>query len=321
MVAWERRGDLPGQMCLSVNLAARQLLANDLCSVIEEVLRTSGLEASHLCLEITEGVLLEDTEATLRALHELKALGVRIAVDDFGTGFSALSYLKRLPVDVLKIDRSFVVGLGRDREDRALVASVVDLAHAFGLTTVAEGVETPEQLTELRALGCELAQGYLWSRAMPADAAAEWMAAQAVASSASSPSLAAPVAVADPFDEGRARARVLLVDDDASVRRVLRMLLDDEDGFEVVGEAEDGESAIATVHALRPDVLLLDVQLPDMDGFAVCRALDMNGSTPAVVLVSSRDAADYGGLIQQSGARGFIPKGELCGGALSDVLA
>ena len=112
---------------------------------------------------------------------------------------------------------------------------------------------------------------------------------------------------------------VLIVDDHPSFRASARAVLQAE-GFEVVGEAEDGESAIATARALKPDVLLLDVQLPDMDGFAVCRQLHMNGSTPAVILVSSRDAADYGGLIQQSGARGFIPKGELCGGALSSLL-
>jgi DNA-binding NarL/FixJ family response regulator len=112
---------------------------------------------------------------------------------------------------------------------------------------------------------------------------------------------------------------VVIVDDHPSFRASARAVLQSE-GFEVVGEAEDGASAIAAARALKPDVLLLDVQLPDMDGFAVCHELNMNGSTPAVVLVSSRDAADYGGLIQQSGARGFIPKGELCGGALSNLL-
>jgi DNA-binding NarL/FixJ family response regulator len=112
---------------------------------------------------------------------------------------------------------------------------------------------------------------------------------------------------------------VLIVDDHPSFRASARAVLQAE-GYEVVGEAEDGESAIATARLLKPDVLLLDVQLPDMDGFAVCQQLQMNGSTPAVVLVSSRDAADYGGLIQQSGARGFIPKGELCGPTLAAML-
>jgi DNA-binding NarL/FixJ family response regulator len=112
---------------------------------------------------------------------------------------------------------------------------------------------------------------------------------------------------------------VVIADDHPSFRASARAILQSE-GFEVVGEAEDGESAIAAVRELSPDVLLLDVQLPDMDGFAVCRALPLNGGQPAVVLVSSRDACDYGGLIEQSGARGFLPKDELSGTALNDLL-
>ena len=112
---------------------------------------------------------------------------------------------------------------------------------------------------------------------------------------------------------------VVIADDHPSFRASARAILESE-GFQVVGEAEDGAAAIAAMHRLSPDVLLLDVQLPDMDGFAVCRQLGLNGGPPAVVLVSSRDACDYGGLIEQSGARGFIPKAELSGTALSDLL-
>lgn len=112
---------------------------------------------------------------------------------------------------------------------------------------------------------------------------------------------------------------VVIIDDHPSFRASARAILEAE-GFEVVGEAADGASGIAAARRLAPDVLLLDVQLPDMDGFAVCRELNLNGGPPAVVLVSSRDAADYGGLIEQSGARGFIPKDELGGTALADLL-
>ena len=112
---------------------------------------------------------------------------------------------------------------------------------------------------------------------------------------------------------------VVIVDDHPSFRASARAILQSE-GYEVVGEAEDGESAIAAARELHPDVLLLDVQLPDMDGFAVCRALELNGRPPAVVLVSSRDACDYGCMIATSGARGFIPKAELSGASLSDIL-
>jgi DNA-binding NarL/FixJ family response regulator len=112
---------------------------------------------------------------------------------------------------------------------------------------------------------------------------------------------------------------VVIADDHPSFRASARAILQSE-GYEVVGEAEDGQSAIEATRALHPDVLLLDVQLPDMDGFAVCRQLQLNGGPPAVVLVSSRDACDYGCLIAQSGARGFIPKAELSGESLSELL-
>jgi DNA-binding NarL/FixJ family response regulator len=112
---------------------------------------------------------------------------------------------------------------------------------------------------------------------------------------------------------------VVIADDHPSFRASARAILESE-GFEVIGEAEDGAGAIAEARRLAPDVLLLDVQLPDFDGFAVCRQLDLNGRGPAVVLVSSRDACDYGALIRQSGARGFIPKAELSGAALADLL-
>ena len=113
---------------------------------------------------------------------------------------------------------------------------------------------------------------------------------------------------------------VVIADDHPSFRASARAILEAE-GFEVIGEAEDGASAIAAARDLTPDVLLLDVQLPDLDGFAVCRECCLNGASPAVVLVSSRDACDYGGLIEQSGARGFIAKAELSGAALADLLA
>ncbi|MEO7836933.1 MAG: EAL domain-containing protein [Acidimicrobiales bacterium] len=154
-------------LALAVNLSARQLSEPSLIDALWRSLGETGLEPARLCLEITESVLMEDLEVSVEALLGLKALGVRIAIDDFGTGYSSLSYLRRLPVDFVKIDRSFVAGVGLNPADDAIVASVVNLSHALGLRVVAEGVETRAQLIAVRALGCDQAQGFYWSRPVP----------------------------------------------------------------------------------------------------------------------------------------------------------
>jgi EAL domain-containing protein (putative c-di-GMP-specific phosphodiesterase class I) len=155
---------------ISVNLSARQLLLPDLVDQVVDVLRRTRLDASHLTLEITETVLMEDVDFSIERLHGIRELGVRLAVDDFGTGYSSLSYLKRLPVDTLKIDRSFVDGLGTDQHDSSIVAAVVALAEALDLVSLAEGVETRLQVAELRSLGCQFAQGFHYARPVRADA-------------------------------------------------------------------------------------------------------------------------------------------------------
>ncbi|MFC3687637.1 putative bifunctional diguanylate cyclase/phosphodiesterase [Aquipuribacter hungaricus] len=164
-VAWDREpgGRLAG-LQVSVNLSTRQLADDDLVARVTEVLERTGLAPSRLVLEITETALMHRPGAALRALRELKALGVLLAVDDFGTGYSSLTYLKQFPVDELKIDRSFVSGMHTDPADHAIVAGCVHLAHALGLVVVAEGLETPEQVVALRAMGCDQAQGFLLGR-------------------------------------------------------------------------------------------------------------------------------------------------------------
>ncbi|MBV8979769.1 MAG: EAL domain-containing protein [Acidimicrobiia bacterium] len=152
---------------VSINLSGRQLARSDLVDVVERALDASGLPPNALCMEVTESVLMDDIDLAVGALKALKALGVEIAIDDFGTGYSSLAHLRRFPVDMLKIDHSFVAGLGRNPEDAAIVRAVVALAQTLDLTVVAEGVERPEQLEELRALGCERAQGNLFSSPLP----------------------------------------------------------------------------------------------------------------------------------------------------------
>ncbi|HEY7525047.1 MAG TPA: EAL domain-containing protein [Candidatus Limnocylindrales bacterium] len=161
-----RRGQRP--LSLSVNLSPRQFTDPGVVDTVADALRRSELPAQRLRLEITESVLLLDDDQTATTIDGLQALGVDLVVDDFGTGYSALSYLKRLPVSGLKIDRSFVAGLGSDVQDAAIVSAATAFARALGLRVTGEGVETTEQLDALRALGCELAQGYLFARPMPA---------------------------------------------------------------------------------------------------------------------------------------------------------
>lgn len=169
---WHRDG-LP-QLSVAVNLSSRQLHQPDLVDQIEAALRTAGLAPQLLEIELTESMLVEDSEAVLRILQGVTALGVRVAIDDFGTGQSSLSYLKRFNLDTLKIDRSFVRDTPGDAEDSAIAIAVIALAHGLNLRVVAEGVETHEQAGFLRAQGCDEMQGYLLSRPLAAPDLPGW---------------------------------------------------------------------------------------------------------------------------------------------------
>jgi EAL domain-containing protein (putative c-di-GMP-specific phosphodiesterase class I) len=153
---------------VAVNLSVRQLVTPGLVDEIGVILEETGLLPSRLCLEITETMLVEDAGIATQVLHGLKDLGTTIAVDDFGTGFSSLSHLKRFPVDFIKVDREFVDGLGTDPGDTAIVTAVIGMAHALDIPVIAEGVETPAQLEALRGLHCDFGQGYLFARPAPA---------------------------------------------------------------------------------------------------------------------------------------------------------
>jgi diguanylate cyclase (GGDEF)-like protein len=163
---------------MSVNLSIRQLEDTGLVPMISRAMRASGIDPAALCLEITEAAVTPDIGLVARTLKALHELGVTLAIDDFGTGSSSLAILKRLPVDALKIHESFVADLGTDPDERPLVGAVVELAHALGLTTVAEGVETDLQLAELQELGCDEAQGFLFGRPVPVEEAQALLASQ-----------------------------------------------------------------------------------------------------------------------------------------------
>jgi EAL domain-containing protein (putative c-di-GMP-specific phosphodiesterase class I) len=181
MSAWHRDFTTCPPMTVSVNLSARELDEPGLVGSVRAALDEAQLDPAHLVLEITESLLLVDLPTTVGTLLELRALGVRLAVDDFGTGYSSLAYLENLPVDILKIDKSFVdriadpssPALPRDdagAQRSVMVSAITQLAHALSLQLVAEGIEAPEQVSTLRGLDCQYGQGYYFARPLTADA-------------------------------------------------------------------------------------------------------------------------------------------------------
>jgi diguanylate cyclase (GGDEF)-like protein/PAS domain S-box-containing protein len=160
------------EFSLAVNVSVRQLVEPDFVEHVRRAIADSGLAPSSVTLEMTESVFMDDGRANARVLSRLHDLGLRIAIDDFGTGYSSLSYLRRFPIDVIKVDRSFVAGLLESRQDRAVTKAMIDLAQSLDLDLIAEGIETTDQLELLRELGCRLGQGYLLDRPMTVDAVA-----------------------------------------------------------------------------------------------------------------------------------------------------
>jgi EAL domain-containing protein (putative c-di-GMP-specific phosphodiesterase class I) len=161
---------------LAINLSTRDMLDIDLPTRLDDILRKHAVDASAFCLEITESAIMDDPQRAQATLEKLSQRGFRLSIDDFGTGYSSLAYLKRLPVDELKIDKSFVMNMQEDQDDAKIVRSTIDLAHNLGLAVVAEGVENAVILEQLRALACDEAQGYYVSKPMPADVLAAWCA-------------------------------------------------------------------------------------------------------------------------------------------------
>ncbi len=270
--------DIPA-LAVSVNVSARQF-SPELVEVVRRALSASAVEPRALCLEMTETILMDDTELSVAILQELAGTGVLLSIDDFGTGYSSLSYLKRFPLHELKIDKSFVDGLGKKNEDTAIVAAIVAMAHALDLCVVAEGVETADQLQRLRTLGCEQAQGYHLARPGPPEATDLLLRAETSPGWRShAPKALGSVATSDTYRPNR----ILVVDDDDDMRLLARASLTAV-GFEV-HEAVDGPSALAAALRINPDCILLDVGMPNMSGLEVCRALRAESSTATCTIV------------------------------------
>jgi EAL domain-containing protein (putative c-di-GMP-specific phosphodiesterase class I) len=170
---WNNAG-LP-MVPLSINLSGRQFVDRTLSDLIPGLLAESGMQASMLELEITEGVMMHNPDLAVSTLKFLSELGIRVAVDDFGTGYSSLAYLKRFPINTLKIDRSFIRDLMEDPNDRSIVTTIIAMAHSMGLKVVAEGVETSEQLQFLETRECDIVQGYLLGRPMSLAATTDYL--------------------------------------------------------------------------------------------------------------------------------------------------
>jgi diguanylate cyclase (GGDEF)-like protein len=168
---WRDRGLEIG---ISVNISARDLHTADFVSGVTDLLQRHTVDATRICLEVTESAVMEDPSHALEVLHRLHEIGFQLAIDDFGTGYSSLAYLKRLPVDELKIDKSFVKGLVGDGDDAAIVRATIDLAHVMGLSVTAEGVEDEAVLKALRRLGCDRAQGYVISPPLKSEELEDW---------------------------------------------------------------------------------------------------------------------------------------------------
>jgi EAL domain-containing protein (putative c-di-GMP-specific phosphodiesterase class I) len=182
----------PSPLEVSVNLSGCQIRDPGLVDTIETALRSANLDPDRLLLEITETVLMKDVTASTDVLKRLRGLGVRLAIDDFGTAYSSLSRLKRFPIAQLKIDRSFVDGLPEDADDLAIVTAVVTMGHSLGFNVLAEGIETEVQLAALQSLGCDLGQGFLFSHALPEAEFTRWIHARDLRDTSS------PVHVAEP---------------------------------------------------------------------------------------------------------------------------
>jgi EAL domain-containing protein (putative c-di-GMP-specific phosphodiesterase class I) len=170
---WEEERPLASPMKMEINVSSKQLRRQGLVRTVEEALARADLEAHTLALDMTETVLIRVSEDNTQALDALKEMGVRLGLDDFGTGYSSLSYLKRFPVDRVKVDKSFVKGLGENATDTALVRMIIDLCHTLGVEVLAEEIETSDQATLLRDMGCDLGQGYYFARPLRAEELAE----------------------------------------------------------------------------------------------------------------------------------------------------
>ncbi|CAA7618236.1 Predicted signal transduction protein containing a membrane domain [Candidatus Terasakiella magnetica] len=279
-LVWQGMG--LGDIKIAVNISPRQFQQGDIVAIIERALAETGLPPRLLTIEITEGLLLGNGEEVLEKIERIRATGVTLSVDDFGTGYSSLSYLKQFPVDILKIDRSFISNVLGNGEDATLVEAIIALGHSMHMEVVAEGVETIEQMAFLAERGCDLLQGYYFSPPLVGVRFREFVLARAETASLGLPELATEppshLSYSAPLLDGAlsripSDARVLFADDVELVRMVFNDFLEGT-GCQI-DMAETGGQALARIKAASQpyDLVVLDLYMPGMDGFTTARAI------------------------------------------------
>jgi diguanylate cyclase (GGDEF)-like protein len=289
---WSQDGRIDAHSRVAVNISGAQLTQPDFAESVVEVLRETGLEPARLCLEIPESALVADIDRVARRLGALKELGVMLAIDRFGaTMTSSLHALGRLPIDVIKFDRSFVLALGDGPRSRALLEGLISLAHTMDITPLAQGVQLDSEDAALRELGGDEAQGFRYSPPRPAEALDDVL----------GPGGGRP--------RGRRGAiRVFLCDDIAEMRDMVRVALEQEPDFEVVGEASDGEGAARGVSETQPDVVLLDVSMPNVDGLEAIRRIRASGEDTAILVLSGFERQAMADTAIGLGADAYLEK-------------
>ncbi|MBI5923446.1 MAG: EAL domain-containing protein [Betaproteobacteria bacterium] len=283
-----------GVLSMAVNISGRQIEAADLCETVRAALAASGLAPAHLELELTESQLMKDAEGIIDLLKQLKAMGVNLSVDDFGTGYSSLAYLKRFPIDILKIDRAFVRDIVADTNDVSITRAIISLAHNLKLKVVAEGVETEGQLGLLIANHCNEIQGYYFSRPLPAEEATALLHSGRTLDSRMLAGM-------------RRKRTLLLVDDEANILSALKRLLR-HDGYDILTalSAAQGMEMLA-IHPV--DVIISDQRMPGMSGVEFLRRVKtLHPETVRLVLSGYTDLQAVTDAINEGAIYKFLTK-------------
>jgi EAL domain-containing protein (putative c-di-GMP-specific phosphodiesterase class I) len=289
--AWQDLGLPP--VTVAVNMSARQFAAQDVVKLAADILNSTGLAPNWLELELTESVVMADAEAFIKATDELKDLAITLSIDDFGTGFSSLSYLKRFAIDRLKIDQSFVRDITTDPNSATIALAIISLAHSLKFAVIAEGVETEAQLNFLRRRDCDEMQGFYFSRPIPATEFGQMLREQRRLSFATGAELQVRT--------------ILLVDDEPNILNSLKRLLR-RDGYRVL-TAGSGAEALELLAANSVQVIVSDHRMPEMSGVdLLSRARDLYPHTRRIILSGYSDIGTLTEAINRGAVWKFISK-------------